>query len=203
MFAHLPVREPAQIYSIHAAPSPYDGEWFFSYPAYRRLRDATKSTVPVFARSGIGDGVLQQTDGSANRIDFQLVSDNFFGTLGLSPVAGRFFENGEDEKGESEFPVVLRYGFFKQHFSADRSLIGRRATLNGVPIVVTGVAPDGFNGVVQGMAPDVWLPLAAQSSGRFGTWFDSLGHGYGVHLESPYQSQPSIFWLWTLARVPD
>ncbi len=203
MFAHLPVREPAQIYSIHAAPSPYDGEWFFSYPAYRKLRDATKNAVPVFARSGIGDGILQQTDGSANRIDFQLVSDNFFETLGLSPVAGRFFENGEDEKGESEFPVVLRYGFFKQHFSADRSLIGRRATLNGVPIVVTGVAPDGFNGVVQGMAPDVWLPLAAQSSGRFGTWFDSLGHGYGVHLESLYQSQPSIFWLWTLARVPE
>ena len=68
---------------------------------------------------------------------------------------------------------------------------------------MAGVAPDGFNGVVQGMAPDVWLPLAAQSSGGVWTWFDSLGHGYGVHLESPYQSQPSIFWLWTLARVPD
>ena len=38
MFAHLAVRQPAQIESIHALQSPYDGQWFFSYPAYRRLR---------------------------------------------------------------------------------------------------------------------------------------------------------------------
>ena len=52
MFAHLPVRQPAQIDSIHALQSPYDGEYFFSYPAYRRLRQATLGNAPVFARCG-------------------------------------------------------------------------------------------------------------------------------------------------------
>ena len=52
MFAHLPVRQPAQIDSIHALQSPYDGQWFFSYPAYRRLRQATLGNAPVFARFG-------------------------------------------------------------------------------------------------------------------------------------------------------
>ena len=160
-------------------------------------------TLPVFARSGIGTGVFQQTDGSTSRIDFQLVSDNFFDTLGISPVAGRFFQNGDDQKDQSEFPVILRYGFFKQHFGGDRSVIGRRATLNGIPIVLTGVAPDGFSGVMQGMSPDLWLPLAAQSAGRFGTWFDSLGPGYAVNLGKPWANQPTVFWLWVLARVPE
>ena len=203
MFAHLPVKQPAQIYSIHALRSPFDGEWFFSYSAYRRMRESTKETAPVFARSGLGVGVFQETDGSSSRSEFQLVSDNFFDTLGLSPVAGRFFQHGDDEKQPSEFPVVLRNGFFREHFAADRSVIGRRATLNGVPIIVIGVAPEGFNGVMQGMVPDIWLPLAAQSVGRFGTWFDSLGPGYGVNLDKPWFNQSNIFWLWALTRMPD
>jgi predicted permease len=203
MFAHLPVKQPTELYSIHAVKSPFDGEWFFSYPAYRRLREATRGSAPVFARSGVGNGALQLADGSSSRIEFQMVSDNFFGTLGLSPVAGRFFQPGDDQRQQSEYPVVLRGGFFREHFGGDRSVVGRRATLNGVPIVGVGVAPDAFNGVMQGMAPDVWLPLAAQTSGRFGTWFDSLGPGYDVNLGKSYLNQPTIFWLWTLARVPD
>ena len=84
-------------------------------------------------------------------------------------------------------PVVLRYGFAKEHFDAGQSIVGMKAVLNRVPIVVVGVAPEHFFGVVQGAAPDLWLPLAAQSSGRFGTWFDSLGPGYSYDLEAPYQ----------------
>ena len=67
--------------------------------------------------------------------------------------------------------------------------------------MVVGVAPRNFFGVVQGSAPDLWLPLAAQSSGRFGTWFDSLGPGYQLNLGAPYRNQDAIFWLWVLARV--
>jgi predicted permease len=203
MFAHLPVPKPAELYSIHAVPSPFDGEPFLSYPAYRRVREASKDSVPVFGRSGVGQGVFQQTDGATSRVDFQLVSDNFFSTLGLEPTLGRFFEPGDDERQTSEFPVILRGGFFREHFGGDRSILGRRATLNGIPIVVIGVAPDGFNGVMQGMAPDIWLPLAAQATTRFGTWFDSLGPGYAVDLSKSYLNQPTIFWIWTLARVPD
>ncbi len=202
LLAHLPVRQPAQIYSLHAVKSPFDGQWFFSYPAYRRLRQATQDGSPVFARSGIGKGVLQEADGDAGRINYQLVSDNFFGVLGLSPSAGRFFQLGDDQREQTEWPVILRSGFFHDYFGADRSILGRRATLNGVPVVVIGVASDGFNGVVQGNAPDLWLPLAAQTAGHFGTWFDSLGPGYGVAQDKSYLDQPSTFWLWVLARVP-
>ena len=115
--------------------------------------------------------------------------------LELTPAAGSFFRPGDDERQQSEWPVILRKGFFKEHFGGDPSIIGRHATLNGIPIVVIGVAPDGFNGVVQSMAPDVWLPLAAQSAGRFGTWFDSMGPGFNVSLDRSWLNQPTVFWL--------
>ncbi len=203
LLAHLPVEQPGQIYSLHAVKSPFDAQWFFSYPAYRRLRQATDADAPVFARSGIGTAVLQQANGAASRIEFQLVSDNFFSVLGLSPSAGQFFQMGDDQRQQAQWPVILRYGFFKEHFGADRSIVGKQATLNGLPVVVIGVSSEGFNGVVQGSAPDAWLPLAAQTTGRLGTWFDSLGPGYGVGQDKSYLDQPSTFWLWVLSRVPD
>ncbi|HET6219068.1 MAG TPA: ADOP family duplicated permease, partial [Acidobacteriaceae bacterium] len=203
LFAQLPVKQPAELYSLHAVQSPFDGEWFFSFPAYQRLRQATHQDAAVFARSGFGVGVLQETDGATSRIDFQLVSDNFFSVLGLSPSAGRFFLEGDDQREQSEWPVILRYGYFKEHFGGSQPILGRRATFNGVPIVIVGVAPKGFSGVVRGQAADLWLPLAAQATDRFGTWFDSLGPGYDVHLSRSYRNQASIFWLWVLSRTPD
>ena len=111
LFAHLPVKQPAELYSLHAVQSPFDGQWFFSFPAYRRLRQATQENAAVFARSGFDTGVLQETDGATSRIDFQMVSDNFFSVLGLSPSAGRFFLDGDDQREQSEWPVILRYGY--------------------------------------------------------------------------------------------
>ncbi len=203
LFAHLPVKQPAELYSLHAVQSPFDREFFFSFPAYRRLRQATQADAPVFARSGFGTGVLQETDGATSRIEFQLVSDNFFSMLGLAPSAGRFFLDGDDQREQSEWPVILRYDYFKQHFAANQPVLGKRSTLNGVPVVIVGVAPKGFSGVVRGQAPDLWLPLAAQATNRFGTWFDSLGPGYDVNLDRSYLNQASIFWLWVLSRTPD
>jgi predicted permease len=199
LFAQLPVVQPSELYSLRAVQSPFDAQWFYSYPAYERLRKATGASV--IARSGIGGGVLQAPNGFSQEASFQMVSDNFFSVLGLSPSGGRFFARSDDVPGQSEVPVVVRYGFAKEHFNAGQSVVGMKAVLNGVAIIVVGVAPEHFFGVVQGAAPDLWLPLAAQSSGRFGTWFDSLGPGYAYDLKQPYRGQDGIFWLWVLARV--
>jgi len=201
LFAPLPIAQPSQLYSLHAVKSPFDAQWFYSYPAYQRLRQVTGTSV--IARSGLGSGVLQGRNGFSQETSFQLVSDNFFAVLGLSPSAGRFFQPVDDTPGQSELPVVLRYGFAKEHFASGQSIIGLKAVLNRVPIVVVGIAPERFSGVVQGAAPDLWLPLAAQSTGRFGTWFDSLGPGYQYDLKAPYRNQDGVFWLWVLARVSD
>ncbi len=203
LFSRLPVARPDQLYSVRAAQSPFDKQWFFSSPAYRNLRNAGVAASPIIARSGISEGILVPHGATASRADFQMVSDNFFEVLGLSPTAGRFFLPGEDESVQTRLPVVLRYGYWKQSFGANPVVIGTQAIMNGVPAVIVGVAPDHFSGVIAGTAPDLWLPLAAQSSGRFTTWFDSLGPGSGADIRGSYQNQQSVFWLWLLTRVPN
>jgi predicted permease len=203
LFARLPIAQPGQLYSLRAVKSPFDGQWFFSYPAYQRLRHATADGAPVIARSGMSDGILRPASRSAERVQFQLVSENFFSVLGVSPRSGRFFLAGDENPGQESQPAVLRYGFWRQSFGSDPSVIGKQAVLNGIPIVIVGIAPDRFTGVVAGEAPDLWLPLAAQSTGRFRSWFDSLGPGSGADIRAPYVNQASVYWLWLLARVPD
>jgi predicted permease len=213
LFAPLPISHPQELYSIEAAKSPFDAQTFLSYSAYRNLRhssrgnaqDNAQDAAQVIARSGISRAVLQRNNDSSSavRIDTQLVSDNFFSVLGLSPAAGRFFLDGDDESLAPQLPVVVRYGYWKQQLGADPAIIGTHIVLSEIPAVIVGVAPERFSGVVAGEAPDLWLPLSAQSSGEFGVWFDSLGPGHGVELEKPWDKQPAIYWLWTLARVPD
>jgi predicted permease len=202
LFTQLPVAKPQELYALHAVKSPFDEQWFYSFAAYQRLKQATGDRAPVIARSGVGSGILQLNGDIPQEATLQLVSANFFPVLGLSPASGRFFEPGDDTTAASEVPVILRYDFARNKFGSTRSLVGRKAVFNRVPVVIIGIAPERFSGVVQGVAPDIWLPLSAQSTGRFFTWFDSLGPGYNIDLQSPYKNQEGIFWLWVLARVP-
>jgi predicted permease len=201
LFAQLPIEQPGQLYSLHAVKSPFDGEWFVSYAAWQRLHQA--SPAQVIARSDPGVGVMQEKSGSSARVVFQMVSGNFFRVLGVTPYAGRLFADRDDELTQSEWPVVLRYGYAREHFGLASSLIGRHFVLNSIPMVVVGVAPERFSGVMKGSQPDLWMPIEAKATGQFGTWFDSLGPGYGIDLDRSYLNQQGVFWLWILARVPD
>src|ERR1700679_4041065 len=82
LFAELPIAQPAQLYSLHAVKSPFDAQWFYSYPAYQRLRQATGTSASVIERSGLGGGILQVRNGFSQEASFQLVSGNFFDFLG-------------------------------------------------------------------------------------------------------------------------
>ncbi|HTV05353.1 MAG TPA: ABC transporter permease [Acidobacteriaceae bacterium] len=201
MLAPLPVARPQELMSVRGAKSPYDGQWFVSDPAYERLRQATAGYAPVMARSGFGAGALEMQGAAPQPARYQMVSDNFFSVLGVKPAAGRLLEASDLRPGGGGWAVVLRYGYALRQFGTV-DVVGRYAVLNGVPVSIVGVAPEGFLGVVTGYAPDVWLPLEAQSTGKFGAWFDSLGPGHGVHLGQPWAEQAGIFWLWVTARVP-
>ncbi|HLJ78039.1 MAG TPA: ADOP family duplicated permease [Acidobacteriaceae bacterium] len=200
LLAPLPVAHPEELVALHAVQSPFDHQWFFSYPAYQRLQRATGASAPVIARTGFGIGLLQMPSQAAPEARFQLVSNNFFSVLGVAPKAGRLFTEG-DGRPSDEWPVVVRYGFALGRFGTTQ-LAGRHAILNGMPVVIIGVTEERFLGVVTGYAPDVWLPLEAGSTGRTGAWFDSLGPGHGIRLKDPWMEQPGIFWLWLTARVP-
>ncbi|HUJ30679.1 MAG TPA: ABC transporter permease [Candidatus Acidoferrum sp.] len=129
----------------------------FSEPMVREIRDTNQfSGVAAFANSGF----LSLTgNGPATMINGQLVSGDFFHTLGVKAAAGRVLEANDDSPTAA--PVaVLNYGYWQSAFGGSPSAIGRTIELNGASFTVVGVAEQRFTGLTPGSDYDVWLPLA-------------------------------------------
>jgi predicted permease len=199
ILAKLPIEHPEDVVAVRAAKTPFDEAWMVSYDAYHRLRAGTSNDAPLAARTGFEEAILQLAANDMQQARYELVSENYFGVLGVPPAAGRLFVPADANANHSEWPAVVRYDFARNYFGSATQAVGRHIRLNGVPAVVVGVADRRFAGMITGYAPDFWLPLEAQA-GNLGVAFDSLGHG--VHLDRSWLDQPGIFWLSLVARVP-
>ena len=78
--------------------------------------------------------------GDPEKLPMALVSPPFLEVLGVRPMLGRTFENGEDVVGRHRV-VILTHGTWQQRFGSDRSIVGRTIALNDVPHQVVGVLP--------------------------------------------------------------
>ena len=89
----------------------------FSEPMLREIRNANQfAGVAAFANSG---PLSMTRNGTARMVNGQLVSGDFFQTLGVKPVAGRVLEMSDDSP--TAVPVaVLNYGFWQSAFGGSR-----------------------------------------------------------------------------------
>src|SRR5712672_1685585 len=129
----------------------------FSEPLFREIAQADIfSTTTAFANSGR----LNLTgNGRATVINGQVVSGEFFRTMGLKAAAGRLFEAADDTPAAA--PVaVLNYGYLQSAFGGSCDVIGRTIELNNVPFTTIGVSEQRFTGITPGSDYDVWLPLS-------------------------------------------
>jgi hypothetical protein len=86
----------------------------------------------------------------------EMVSENYFGLLGVSLEQGRGFVPG------SETEVVVGYGLWQRRLGGATDVVGRTIRLSGHAFTVVGVAPEGFTGAMRGIRTEAWTPLAAQ-----------------------------------------
>lgn len=164
ILAELPVPHPEEVVRIQAARSPFDQSWQISYPAYMRLRAATPE-VPLMATAYAWAATLAIPNRTPITASCTLVSDNYFSGLGVAPAAGRLFVHADERMGQGEWPVVLRYDFARKAFGSAQQAVGQHILLNDRAFVVIGVAHRRFLGDTTGFAPDMWLPLAVESTG--------------------------------------
>jgi predicted permease len=92
------------------------------------------------------------------RIFGELVTGNYFETLGLHPARGRFFLPPEDEVPGRAPVLVMAYGAWQHRFGGAADIVGRVLNINGTVFTVIGVAPEHFKGVNAVFGPDVWIP---------------------------------------------
>ncbi len=79
-------------------------------------------------------------DGEPSRVQTAVVSANFFDILGLKPLLGRAFREGEDQAG-AEPVLMLSHGYWMRQLGGDPAVIGRTFEMNDRIHTVIGVLP--------------------------------------------------------------
>ena len=71
------------------------------------------------------------------------MSWTMFRTLGVAPALGRDFREEEDRVGAPKV-IMLSDRVWHDRFDAERDVLGKQITVNGMPHTVIGVMPAGF-----------------------------------------------------------
>src|SRR5262245_44820973 len=128
-----------------------------SYPNFADWRSQSTSFDSMAAQRE-GESFNFSGAGEPERLQGQIVSSNFFQTLGIRPYRGRDFV-AEDDRPGAEPVTILSYGFWQRRFGSDESVLGKPITLNNQSFTVIGVTPANFQ---FGTAADVFVPIGTR-----------------------------------------
>lgn len=167
MFRPLPGRFGSELVVLGRTDREIALPHALSYPDYLDIRSDTAVFASLtaytsqFADLNSGQGA----SGRADRMWIDEATSNYFTTLGLAPILGRTFSQGDDD-GELAHPeVVITYKFWQDHLAGDASAIGRVIRINDYPVTIIGVLPRSFHGVrpladLDGVVPMNQVPPA-------------------------------------------
>jgi len=178
MLRAMPVRNPSQLvlfrWKAHHAPhtngyatfgdcpggnaGPNPSGCAFPYPVFEKLRSESNVFSGVAAFGGAGQ-LDVSGNGPPSIVHGELVSGDFFSTLGVNPALGRLIDENDDTPS-SQPAAVLSYAYWQTAFGGDKSVLGRMVVLNNVPFTIIGVTDQRFTHLTPGKTEDFWLPLA-------------------------------------------
>ena len=167
----------------------------FSYPMFQHYQSLQEMFSGVTALGG-DVGLDLQGNGPASIVRGELVSGDFFETLGVPAVIGRTLNQSDDRMGAP--PVtVLGYAYWQSAFGGDSSALGRTIWLNNVPVTIVGVAPRTFPGLDPASNRQIWVPLSLHEPlGK------NLKGNISINGNGPsIQAGDDNWWLYVVARL--
>jgi len=169
----------------------------FSYPNFLDVRAARPEGLEdIIAFRGVALS-LRYERGEPVRVWGELVTPNFFDVLRVRMVRGRAFAPADAQAPGREPVAVLGYRAWQQIFQGDESVIGRTLAINGNPFTVVGIAEQGFQGSMVGVALDVFMPITMQRAVLSGDRLGLRGNSFlqvfgrlspGVSIATPRAS---------------
>ncbi len=145
----LPYRDPSRLVAVLESDKP-GAQSYVSYLDYLDWKSLNKvfRSMDAFALNG---GFTLSTAAGAEPVSGTRVSGGFFRTLGVTPVLGRDFREGEDTPSATR-AVILSYAAWQKRFGGKQDVLGQTVTLNGIPNVIVGVLPREFHFAPAGLA---------------------------------------------------
>lgn len=154
-----PVGHPEELTALGFINSSGDRTMMnISRPILQDFKDHTQGFSGVVGIASMR--LMLQTEGKKQVVPVEMVTGNYFTTLGVQPALGRLLIELDDQSAESQV-AVLRHGFWQEHFNGDPAVVGRTLRLNDQLVTVAGVAAEGFEGMDE-WAPDLWLPTSLE-----------------------------------------
>ncbi|HUH11672.1 MAG TPA: ABC transporter permease [Longimicrobiales bacterium] len=149
----LPYADGERLVDLHTQfPGIGFDEFWTSPPEYRSLQE-------LRAFSGVGGWRTGQQSISGGeepvRVTAAIATAELFETLGVPARLGRPFSREEDQPGGPAV-ATLSHRLWQSAFGGDPSVVGRSIELNGMPAIVTGIMPPGFD--LHDARIDVWTP---------------------------------------------
>jgi predicted permease len=169
----LPVDDPASL----AVLTPYAKDskvGDFGYGDYLTIRAGNRAFSGILAASNaapISAGIGAESE----TVQRKVVSGNYFSVLGVRPVRGRVFRDGEDD----EQLAVLSDRWWRRSFDGSPDVIGTQVDLDGKAFTIVGVAPPEFLSETIGEPVDLWVtmslvPPGLRSASGY-TWLNLMG----------------------------
>ena len=162
----LPYATPERLVQVRQAyPEKGLDHWALSQENVAMYRDRVHQfeSFGAYARGA----ATYTTGATSERLNTVRVTGDFFKVLGVSPALGRVIGRDDDSRGNTGV-LVLSWALWQNRFGGDRAVLGRSIDLDGQPMRVIGVMPNGF----AFPRPDaqVWMPLGLDATRRYG-WF--------------------------------
>ncbi len=187
----LPVKNPEQLAEFKTVNPALGTYNLFAYPAFKEFRDRNQVFSGVLAFYPLFDATDIEVNGRSGIARAQVVSGDYFSTLGVHAVMGRTIEP-DDEKNAN--PVaVISYSYWGKRFALDTAVVGKQVVINNFPFTIIGVTPAEFFGLQPGEPMDVSAPLTTMA--HLSPGFAAAGTPDDL-LTSP--SQP---WLSIMGRL--
>jgi macrolide transport system ATP-binding/permease protein len=195
LFRPLPVERPQELVDIYGHAATSSSHETHSFPNYVDYRGQTATLSELIAYANFF--AHASIEGSSDLIVGELVSDNYFATLGIRPAKGRVF-TAEEYSAVGAFPVaVLSNGLWQTRFGSDPNVVGRQFRMNGRVYTVIGVAPATFGGMMPAVSAQMWIPTTmAEQVEPFGNQRTS-----GRSVGDTRMEQRGRHWLWLKGRM--
>jgi putative ABC transport system permease protein len=151
----LPYRDPSRLVRVWSANPRGIARNSVSPPDYFDWRDEARG-FDALAAFGSSDVTLTGA-GDPVRLGGAEVTANLAGTLGVTPMAGRWLLP-EDTRGDGLPVLVIGERLWRERFGAAQDIIGRALSIDGRTVSVIGVMPDSFR--FPTIDVRLWMPLA-------------------------------------------
>ncbi len=163
----LPVDRPEQLVSIATL-----GDQHIEMPhgvSFRDLHDYADLTEVFSGLLGYQpQGAWLNTGSRTDRIVLEAVTENTFALLGVQPALGRVLA-----PADARTPVItLTHEYWRSHFDADPTVVGRSVRMNGQLFTIVGVAAESFVGLESLLRVSGFVPMSVLDQLSDGSEFE-------------------------------